>query len=306
VLRNVSMAAGPVRISAPAGLLAVLLFLSGLGVAPGQISRLPSAGRLLLAGLLANIVVPLLFLLTASLTLRFWHNSEEAQQVLVGLALVAAMPVAGSSSAWAQQSDGDLALSLGLVVLSTLLCPLTTPAALLAAGATAEGGYADALTGMARAHTSSFLAGCVLLPALAGIIVRRLLGEPRSTSIRPWLKLASTAVLLTLCYANAAVALPLTLANPDYDFLAIIVLYASGLCAVAFVGGWAVGRCLGADRGQRAALMYGLGMSNNGTGLVLGTSALTGHAEALLPIVFYNLAQHVVAAAVHRLLASKI
>jgi bile acid:Na+ symporter, BASS family len=239
-------------------------------------------------------------LLAASLSLRLWHNSEEAQQVLVGLALVAAMPVAGSSSAWAQQADGDLALSLGLVLLSTLLCPFTTPAALLAAGGTADGGYAAALTGMARADTGGFLAGFVLLPALAGIVVRRLLGETRAASIRPWLKLVSAAVLLTLCYANAAVALPQTLSNPDYDFLAIIALYASGLCAVAFIGGWAVGRCFRADRGQRAALMYGLGMSNNGTGLVLGTSALAGHAEALLPIIFYNLAQHVVAASVHR------
>jgi predicted Na+-dependent transporter len=56
------------------------------------------------------------------------------QNILVGLALVASMPVAGSSTAWSQNTDGDMALSLGLVLLTTLLSPLTTPAALHAVG----------------------------------------------------------------------------------------------------------------------------------------------------------------------------
>ena len=68
-----------------------------------------------------------------------WHNPDEVQNILVGLALVASMPIAGSSTAWAQNADGDLALSLGLVLGSTLLSPLTTPLALHAVGLMATG-----------------------------------------------------------------------------------------------------------------------------------------------------------------------
>ena len=63
-----------------------------------------------------------------------WHNPDEVQNILVGLALVASMPIAGSSTAWSQNANGDMALSLGLVLGSTLLSPLTTPMALHAVG----------------------------------------------------------------------------------------------------------------------------------------------------------------------------
>ncbi len=298
---DADMPAGHVRLSAPALLLSLLLFNAGLGVAPAQLRRLPRSGRLLAAGLAANLLLPLGILFAASLTLRLWHNPDEAQQVLVGLALVAAMPVAGSSPAWSQQADGDLALSLGLVLLSTLLSPLTTPAALRAAGAAAAGGYAAALRRLAGAETGLFLAGCVLLPAVTGVAARRALGERRAAAVRVPVKLASAVALLVLCYANAAAALPRAVAEPDWDFLAMALAYAAGLCGAAFTGGWLLARLLGADAGQRAALVYGLGMSNNGTGLVLGATALAALPEALLPVIFYNLIQHLGAAAVHRL-----
>jgi len=44
--------------------------------------------------------------------------------------------------------------------------------------------------------------------------------------------------------------------------------------------------------------MFGLGMNNNGTGLVLASLALADHPRVLLPILFYNLVQHLVAGGV--------
>jgi hypothetical protein len=44
--------------------------------------------------------------------------------------------------------------------------------------------------------------------------------------------------------------------------------------------------------------MFGLGMNNNGTGLVLASMALADHSRVLLLIIFYNLVQHLVAGAV--------
>ena len=42
--------------------------------------------------------------------------------------------------------------------------------------------------------------------------------------------------------------------------------------------------------------MFGLGMTNNGTGLVLGSAALAHVPDVMLPVIFYNLVQHVIAA----------
>ena len=48
--------------------------------------------------------------------------------------------------------------------------------------------------------------------------------------------------------------------------------------------------------------MFGLGMNNNGTGLVLASMALADHPRVMLPIIFYNLVQHLVAGVVDRLI----
>jgi BASS family bile acid:Na+ symporter len=129
-----------------------------------------------------------------------------------------------------------------------------------------------------------------------------MVGPSRADAARPALKLTNALALLVLCYANAAVSLPQAVAEPDADFLAVLVAAVAVLCAANFAAGWLLGRLLRAEPGQRAALMFGLGMSNNGTGLVLGAAALAGQPRALLPLLVYNLLQHLAAAVVGPLL----
>jgi BASS family bile acid:Na+ symporter len=253
-------------VSLPSVMLALLLFNAGLGAQPDRIRRLARNPLVLGAGLLANLAVPLLFILGMSQTLQVWHNPAEVQCILVGLALIASMPVAGSSTAWSQNANGDLVLSLGLVILSTCLSPLTTPAVLHAAGWVASGEYADALRALSEGGTSFFLTAFVMLPSFAGIGTRIVVGEALLLRIRPVLKLTNSVNLLVLCYSNAAVALPGVVENPDWDFMAVMLVIVLGLCVIGFASGWAVARGLRADDGQRTSLMFGLGMTNNGTG----------------------------------------
>lgn len=70
------------------------------------------------------------------------------------------------------------------------------------------------------------------------------------------------------------------------------------LCVVAFASGWILGRLLGIEAAARTSLMFGLGMNNNGTGLVLASIALSSHPDVMLPVIAYNLIQQVVAASV--------
>lgn len=285
---------GPVAATLPSLLLAALLFNAGLGVEPGRLRGLARSSGVLVAGLVANLTVPLLFIGAVSVTLSLWHNPTEVQYILVGLALIASMPVAGSSTAWSQNADGDLALSLGLVVGSTLLSPLTTPAVLHAVGWVAQGAFSDGLHRLAAGGTSAFLVVFVMAPSLAGIATRCCVGPVER--VKPALKVVNSVALLVLCYANAAAALPKTFASPDWDFLAVMLVIVAGLCVSGFAAGRVVAGWFGADAGRRAALMFGLGMTNNGTGLVLATTALAHVPDVMLPVIFYNLVQHVVAA----------
>lgn len=290
------------RVSLPMVMLGWLLLNAGLGVAPGEAGAMLRRRPVLLgAGLAANLLIPILFILGVTRLLSGWHNADEVQNILVGLALVASMPIAGSSTAWSQNADGDLSLSLGLVVGSTLLSPLTTPLALHSVGLMTTGDYAEDLHELAAGGTGGFLAVCVLLPSLLGMAGRRAWGEPGYSAARPGLKLVNAAILVVLNYSNAAASLPKALAEPDFDFLAVTLAVVVGLCVLAFGAGWSIARALRATPSQRTSLMFGLGMNNNGTGLILASMALADHPRVMLPILFYNLVQHLVAGLVDRL-----
>jgi BASS family bile acid:Na+ symporter len=293
---------GRITMTIPKLLLSLLLFNAGMKVGVARVGQMARRPGVILAGLATNLAVPLIFLAVMVPALRAWHNPDEAAVVLVGLALVTAMPIAGSSTGWAQAADGDMALSLGLVLGSTLLSPLTTPASLHALGSIAPGRYGVELHHLADRDTGAFLAAWVLLPSLLGIVARSALGEGRAEAVGRHLKVIAPVTLLVLCYANASSCLPQALGHPDWDFLGIILTFVTGLCVVTFSAGYVLGRLLRADRGQRAALMFGLGMNNNGTGLVLASLALGSQPMVMLPIIVYNLTQHLVAGCVDALL----
>lgn len=281
-------------------MLAALLLNAGLGVRSSQVHAMLGRPKLLAAGLAANLIVPIAFILVVSRAISGWHNADEVQNILVGLALVASMPIAGSSTAWAQNADGELTLSLGLVLFSTLLSPVTTPLALHSAGLMTTGDYAEDLHELAAGGTGAFLGVCVLAPSLIGIGVRRAVGEDRIAAVRPHLKLVNSVILLALNYSNASVSLPQAVAEPDADFLALTLVIVVGMCALAFTAGWLISRLFRANPAQRTSLMFGLGMNNNGTGLVLASLSLADHPRVMLPIIFYNLVQHLMAGVVDR------
>ncbi|PPD02303.1 MAG: Na+-dependent transporter, partial [Methylocystis sp.] len=129
------------HVSPPTIMLALLLFNAGLSARTADIKNLLGRPALLASGLAANILVPLTFIAAISGTLLFWHNPQEVQQILVGLALIASMPIAGASTAWSQNANGNLALSLSLVLLTTLLSPILTPLVLHGVGYVTVGDY---------------------------------------------------------------------------------------------------------------------------------------------------------------------
>jgi BASS family bile acid:Na+ symporter len=286
------------EISIPAILLAFLLFSAGLRVEAGRVRAIAKQPTIILAGLIANLLIPVIYLLLLMPVLGRWHNADETATILVGLALVAAMPVAGSSTGWAQHADADMALSLGLVFSSTLLSPLSAPFVLHFLQAFSPHDAAVDLSTLAGGNTSSFLILWVLVPSLSGMFVRRAISQQLAQTLQQHSRPLATVALLILCYSNASACLPQVLGQPDWDFLAVALLTVAGLCLTTFSAGFVLAYALRGDRHQRAALIFGLGMNNNGTGLVLASAALTARPLALLPIIVYNLAQHLAAGCV--------
>ena len=286
-------------------LLALLLFNAGLGMKLSDMAALVRVHKLLSVGLLANILVPISYAIVIVLLMRSWHNPDEMQNILVGLALVATMPIAGSSTAWAQNSDGSLPLSLALVLCSTLLSPVATPLALHFFASMTNGEYREALDHLASYGTGPFLGLWVVLPALMGLGMRHFIGDATAAAWKPMIKTINALVLLILNYSNAAVSLPQTIAHPDPDFLLITLPITLGLCLAMFSFAFLLGRLMHAESDQVISLAYGLGMNNNGTALVLASLALAQFPRVMIPIIFYNLLQHIVAGGLHQVVTAE-
>lgn len=299
----IQLAQSKITLTVPSILLALLLFNAGLGARVHELQKLAHHPRLLALGAAANVAVPLFFILSVSFLMSFWHNPEEVQQIFTGLALIAAMPIAGASSAWAQNANGNLALSLGLILLTTLLSPILTPVVLHAVGFVTVGDYSEDLHELASNGAGAFLGAWVILPSVLGLVAHTFLGEKRTASISPYVKLVNSAILVTLNYSNAALSLPGVVSNPDLDFLAAILLIVGALCSAMFAAGYLISRIFRADRGSAASLMFGLGMNNNGAGLVLASLTLSDHPSVMLPIIIYNLLQHLAASVVDKVLS---
>jgi BASS family bile acid:Na+ symporter len=121
----------------------------------------------------------------------------------------------------------------------------------------------------------------------------------------PYLKLINSINLLLLNYSNGSVSLPQAAADRDYDFLAVTLAITTGLCLAAFATGYGLSCLFKLERAERVSLMYGLGMNNNGTGLVLASLVLSSYPRVMVPIIFYNLVQHLVAGTLHMVAEKK-
>jgi BASS family bile acid:Na+ symporter len=299
----VALAGTKINLTLPPMMLALLLFNAGLGTRVKELRSLAHHPRLLAVGVAGNVLAPLTFIAAISLLMTLWHNSEEVQQILTGLALIAAMPIAGASTAWAQNSNGNLALSLGLILLTTLLSPIVTPMALHSVGFVTTGDYSEDLHELANEGAVSFLSAWVIMPSLLGLAAHGILGEKRAALVSPYLKLTNSVILILLNYSNAALSLPGVISQPDADFVMAISIIVGLLCVSMFWAGYRISRSFQADRSTTTSLMFGLGMNNNGAGLVLASLMLSDHPSVLLTIILYNLIQHLVASLVDKALS---
>ena len=181
-----------------------------------------------------------------------------------------------------------------------------TPFVLHTAGFVTTGDYAEDLHELASGGAARFLGMWVILPTLLGMAARYLAGELRVASASACLKFINYCILLVLNYSNASLALPNIIAHPDADFLAIMLLIVLALCISAFLSGYLLSRVSCVTDSERISLIFCLGMNNNGTGLVLSSVALADHPQVMLPVITYNLAQHLVASMVDWTLPSNL
>lgn len=286
-------------LSLPLALLALMLFSAALATELSQVRGVLQRPGLLCAALAAVWLGPALLVIAAGYFVPPTLGGQATTGLLVGLTLVAAMPVANSSVGWTQHADGDLALSLALVVLSISLSPILTPQLLGWLGTSLSPREQAYCAVLVNQFTGLFFISWVVLPTALGAVCRLLIASERLPSVVGWFSLASALALLALNYINSSQALPQVYDAPRSLLLATTVL-AALLSIVGLVLGWSLSLWRDRGRSTRVALMFGLSMKHTGLALVLAGAVLADQPSAILMIVLATLMQHVLASFLQR------
>ena len=209
----------------------------------------------------------------------------------LGVVLVGCCPGGTASNVMTFLAKGDLALSVGMTGVSTLLAPLLTPF----------------LTWLLVGHTvdvnvmSMFLSilWVVILPIVAGIIIKRLFGEFTNSAVAYLPALSSLAIAVIVAIVISANAGKLTTGG----ILIIIVVILHNLLGLAL--GWFVGKVLNLSAPKRKAISIEVGMQNSGLATSLANLHFATYPLATIPGALFSVWHNISGALVARLYARK-
>jgi BASS family bile acid:Na+ symporter len=286
--------AGNGHVTLPLLLLAWMLFCAAVMTDLSQVRTVLRHPLVLCTATAAVWLGPSLLVVVAGWIVPRLIDDPAVAGLLVGLALVATMPVANSSVGWVQNAGGNLALGLALVVLSISLSPWVTPKLLALLGTSLSPAAKLQCEELVSHYSGWFFIVWVILPTALGFACRWLITPARAASAAGWFALTSAAALLLLNYISSSLALPKA-SRSQVALLVTAALLAMALSLVGIVLSWAMGWAAGLSRETRSALSFGLSMKHTGLALVLTEAVLTEKKLAILLIVLATLAQHLVA-----------
>ncbi|AYN42763.1 sodium-dependent transporter [Streptomyces dangxiongensis] len=282
-------------------LLGLVLFSAGLQVPPHALVRLLRRPRALVAGLVLHVTAPLLIIPLVAFALHRSPDADGGSGLLTAMIMIVAMPVAAGATVWTGKGQGDQPTMVGLVLVSTLLSPLSIPVTVDALAPLLDGGYAGTLTTAGHTLSGGFALTGVVGPCAAGVLCRLVLPRRLLNSVLGVVVPVALAGSLVLTYVNASGALGSFVARPRPLLLGAALAVATVVCALSFATGGIAARVLRLDAPVSSSLTLACGMNNSSAGAVLLTTTLPDKPHLLLPVLAYGLLQKTAANRVVRM-----
>lgn len=210
-------------------------------------------------------------------------------EIAVGVILVGCCPGGTASNVMTWLSRGDVALSVAITSVTTLLAPLVTPALVWL--------LASAWLPVSFAAMFLSILQVVLVPITLGLLAQRLLGE-RTRQVAEVLPLVSVFSIVVIIAAVVA-ASQARIAESGLLIMAVVMLH-NGF---GLLLGYLTGKLTGMPLAQRKALAIEVGMQNSGLGAALANahfSPLAAVPSALFS-VWHNLSGSLLAALFRRM-----
>lgn len=264
-------------------LLGLIMFGMGLTLKTEDFREVARRPLRVLIGVLAQ------FLIMPGLAWLLCQVLRLPPEVAVGVILVGCCPGGTASNVMTWFARGDLALSVAITAVTTLLAPLVTPALIWL--------LASAWLPVQFGALFMSILQVVLLPIALGLIAQRLLGV-RVRHLVEVLPLFSVVSIVVIVAAVVA-ASQAKIAESGLLIMAVVVLH-NGL---GLALGYLAGKVFGLPLAQRKTLAIEVGMQNSGLGAALASahfSPLAAVPSALFS-VWHNLSGSLLAALFRRM-----
>lgn len=270
-------------------LLMVVMFGMGLTMKPADFAVVFSRPKDIMIGCAAQFLI--MPLLAFGLGKLFGLENE----LLVGVVLVGTCPGGTSSNVITYLSGGDVALSVGMTSVNTLLAPLLTPALT----------YLFLQTSVDVDVWSMFLSivQVVLVPIALGLLINRLFGKytEKAKDILPLVSVTAICIIVAIVVSNNSKKILSTGAV----IFAVVILHN----LLGYLFGYLIGLIFKFDSKRKKAVSVEIGMQNSGLATSLAGSAFPDMSMAAVPgaifSVWHNISGAILAAVFRKADSSK-
>ncbi|WP_406687571.1 bile acid:sodium symporter family protein [Rossellomorea vietnamensis] len=233
-------------------LLGVVMFGMGLTLKPVDFQLVLKKPLPVITGVLAQfLIMPLgAFLIAYILGLP--------AELAAGLVLLGSVPGGTASNVMVYLAKGNLALSVAMTSLSTLLAPIATPLILL--------GLAGQWLPVDPVAMFLSIVQVIILPITLGLVIRKLFPGTVEKSLNV-IPLISVLAIIIIVSAVVSANVENIASSGAIIFTAVILhnLFGLGL-------GYGTGVLMKLDEGTRRAISIEVGMQNSGLGVALATA----------------------------------
>lgn len=254
--------------------LAFIMFALGLGLTFSDFARVARQPRDFLIGAASQLI---LLPLVAWLLVSVWSLPPE---LALGVMIIAAAPGGVTSNILTALARGDVALSISLTAVISLVCVITIPLIVVFAHDRLMGGAAAGDISVAKTAISVFV--IVTVPVTIGLLVRHF-ADSFAHRVEPAARHISTVLFV------------IVLAGAIYQERDNIVTYfaQAGLVTLALnlsmmVLAWGIARLFASGRRQQIAISMECGLQN-GTLAIAVAAVLFGGGLVAVPAATYSL-----------------
>ena len=248
--------------------LGIAMFGMGLTIKMGDFQVVFSRPKEILIGCLAQYTVMPFLAWILAVVLKL------PEDLALGVILVGCCPGGTASNVITYIAGGDVALSVGMTIVSTLVAPLATPSLVyVLAGAWVEVSFIALVLSVVKV---------ILVPVLLGILIRSILGKQiqKISELLPLISVVSIVMIISgIVAVNAD-----KIISCGMLVLGVVILH--NLCGMGI--GLAAAKLLKVPYDKVTAIAIEVGMQNSGLAISLATANFAANPLATLPGAIFS------------------